>query len=124
MNKLNIGERVSLKGYTRIVEVEGIDEMLTSMSGKTHYLGVDVDYLDNKCKTNNCEPFTFKDVEKLINTTTMNLKLEESGDANIFRVIDTDKDNWLMVIQVNGELTDAAQKELLTEMIKNHQTKD
>jgi hypothetical protein len=54
----------------------------------------------------------------------MQLELIETGEANIYHIHDTDEANWLMVIQVNGELSTAAQKELLTKMIKNHQTKD
>ena len=63
-SELKIGDRVFLKGYIKEVQVEGVDELLTSMLNRTHYLGVDVDYLDGKSKTTNCEPFT---IEEAIN---------------------------------------------------------
>lgn len=52
----------------------------------------------------------------------MKLEIIETGEANIYHIHDTDEANWLMVIQVNGELTYEAQKELLTKMI--NQTQD
>jgi hypothetical protein len=61
--KVKIGDKVQLKGYIGIVEIDGIDEMLTSMLKKKYYTGVDVDYLEGKRKVNNCEPFSIDDIE-------------------------------------------------------------
>jgi len=62
--ELKIGDRVFLKGYIKEVEVEGIDESLTFMLNKTHYLGVDVDYLEGKSRITNCDPFTIDDLKQ------------------------------------------------------------
>ena len=61
--ELKIGDRVFIKGYIKEVEVEGRDEYLTSVLNKTHYLGVDVDYLEGKSKTTNCETFTIEELK-------------------------------------------------------------
>jgi len=62
--ELKIGDRVFIKGYIKEVEVEGIDESLTLMLNKIHYLGVDVDYLEGKSRTTNCDPFTIEEINQ------------------------------------------------------------
>jgi len=63
MTELKKGDRVNLKGYGSLVEVDGVDDFLTEMLKKTHYTGTDVDFIEGRSKTTNCEPFTIDEID-------------------------------------------------------------
>ena len=62
--KFKGGDKVTAEkvGYHNVMYVEGIDEYLTQMTGRLHYILCDVKYALGKQKTNNADPYAEDDL--------------------------------------------------------------
>jgi len=65
IRKFQDGDRVEVKGYGSICQIDGVDKFLTDITGQIHYRLISEDYLYNKVKTNNSDPAS-EDELKLI----------------------------------------------------------
>jgi hypothetical protein len=64
MEKLQRGDIVTLKGYVGVVVIE--EEWDLSFPGRQEWACVDIRFLTGESKTNNCDPVTFKDVDRFL----------------------------------------------------------
>lgn len=61
--KFKEGDRVEKGGYIKVMIIEGVDDLLTSVLEELHWLVVDEDFVLGKNKTTNAEPVSDSEIE-------------------------------------------------------------